>query len=177
MATWPASLADGAISDHVIRLKKIFVLLFFESLSEYVLEHIRFHSLVMTFAVIRTLVLMRPQNCSIRGGKVNVVALITVHFGSPNLKDLWLNLFLFFRNLIYAVLWKTFGIARACSALTKTCLTWFLYGGISTKSGLRGTVFYSQRRRHLLTPNWKTLLRFGSFSLFVFVVAILWSVF
>ena len=76
----------------------------------------------------------------------------------------------FFRNLTYAILWKTFGIARACSALTKTCLTWFLYGGISTKSGLRGTVFYSQRRRHLLTPNWKTLLRYGSFCLFVFVV-------
>ena len=89
------------------------------------------------------------------------------------LKDLWLNLFLFFRNLIYAILWKTFRIARACSALTKTCLTWFLYGGISTKSGLRGTAFYSQGRRHLLTPNWKTLLRYGSFSLFVFIVVIL----
>ena len=92
------------------------------------------------------------------------------------LKDLWLNLFLFFRNLIYAILWKTFGIVRACSALTKTCLTWFLYGGISMKSGHRGTVFCSQRRRHLLTPNWKTLLRYTCFSLFVFVVLNPWPI-
>ena len=52
----------------------------FESYAE-LSEPIRIPSSVITFAVIRSLVLMRLQNCSINWGKV--VALMKVHFRSP----------------------------------------------------------------------------------------------
>ena len=53
---------------------------FVESLAK-LLEPIRIPSSVVTFAVIRILVLMGLQNCSINWGKV--LAPITVHFRLP----------------------------------------------------------------------------------------------
>ena len=44
---------------------------------------------LVKFAVIRSLILMRLQNCSINWGKV--VALITVHFRSPSMNCLWIR--------------------------------------------------------------------------------------
>ena len=61
---------------------------FVESLAE-LLEPTQIPSSVMKFAVIRSLVLMRLQNCSINWGKV--VALITVHFRSPSMNCLWIR--------------------------------------------------------------------------------------
>ena len=44
---------------------------------------------LVKFAVIRSLILMRLQNCSINWGKV--VALIAVHFRSPSMNCLWIR--------------------------------------------------------------------------------------